>query len=131
MSRILIVDDDDSFRTMLRLTLLKRGYDAEETTNGREALALQETNPAELLLTDLIMPDQEGLETIQEFRRRYPAVKIIAMSGGGRINARDYLVIAKMLGAARTFAKPFSNDELVAAIDELLVKSPARTAAQQ
>jgi DNA-binding response OmpR family regulator len=76
------------------------------------------------VITDLVMPDKEGLETIMELRRKHPAVKIIAMSGGGRINARDFLRVAKVLGADRTFTKPFLSQELIAAIDDLL---PGRT----
>jgi CheY-like chemotaxis protein len=105
---------------MLWLTLIKMGYDAVEAANGREAVKLYHQLPADLLLTDLIMPEQEGLETIQTFRRDHPAVKIIAMSGGGRINAKDFLVVAKMFGAERTLTKPFATRELLSAIAELL-----------
>ena len=122
MNRILIVDDDELFRGMLRLTLLRSGYEVDEAADGRQAIRLHESTPVDLVITDLIMPEQEGLDTIQQFRRRHPAVKIIAMSGGGRIDARDFLKIARHLGAERTFAKPFENSELVAAIAELLPK---------
>src|SRR6185503_15672655 len=120
MARILIVDDDDAFRQMLRLTLMKMGYDVVEAVNGKEAIKRYVGMPADVVITDLIMPEQEGLETIQEFRRRYPAVRIVAMSGGGRIDAQNILVVASFFGADRTFTKPFSNRDLVAAIDELL-----------
>ena len=122
MHRILIVDDDELFRGMLRLTLLKSGYHVDEAADGRQAMRVHESTPADVVITDLVMPEQEGLETIQEFRRKHPGVKIIAMSGGGRIDARDFLKIARHLGAERTFAKPFENAELVAAIEELLPK---------
>jgi DNA-binding response OmpR family regulator len=120
MPRILIVDDDHSFRKMLWLVLVKWGYDAVEAANGKEAEKLHRFLPADLLLTDLIMPEQEGLETIQQFRRLHPAVKIIAMSGGGRSDPRDFLKTAKLFGADRTFAKPFALEELAAAIAQLL-----------
>jgi DNA-binding response OmpR family regulator len=120
MARILLVDDDDPFRKMLRLTLVKLEHDVVEAGNGREALKLQRAGGADLLLTDLVMPDQEGLETIQRFRREFPAVRIIAMSGGGRINARDFLKIAGLMGAGHTLTKPFATTELTAAIDRLL-----------
>src|SRR5689334_3792337 len=98
MSRILLVDDDESFRKMLRLTLAKLGYQVVEAADGREALQRQQTEPAAVMITDLIMPDMEGIETIQEFRSRYPAVKIIAMSGGGRVSATDFLKVAGVFG---------------------------------
>lgn len=120
MSRILLVDDDEPFRKMLRLTLTKLGYDVLDAANGREALRLHDVLPAELVITDLIMPEREGLEIIMELHRRQPALKIIAISGGGRINAKDFLVIAKVFGASRTFTKPFATTELAAAVAELL-----------
>jgi DNA-binding response OmpR family regulator len=120
MSRILIVDDDEPFRRMLGVTLTKAGYDVAQAGNGREAIHLDFAEPADVVVTDLIMPDREGLETIQEFRRARPTVKIIAMSGGGRALACDFLTIARLLGADRTFAKPFSSHELIGAINELL-----------
>lgn len=130
MHRILLVDDDDSFRTMLRLTLAKLGYEVIEADNGAEALRLVDNDATDVVITDLIMPEKEGLETIQTLHRVHPSVKIIAMSGGGRINARDFLVVAKMFGAHRTLVKPFSNQQMVAAIEELLGKPiPARSSA--
>lgn len=123
MHRILLVDDDDTFRTMLRLTLAKLGYEVIEAGNGVEALRLIDKNATDVVITDLIMPEKEGLETIQTLRRLHPSVKIIAMSGGGRIHAApDFLVVAKMFGAHRTLVKPFSNEQMIAAIDELLGK---------
>jgi DNA-binding response OmpR family regulator len=120
MARILLVDDDEPFRKMLRLTFTKLGYEVVDAANGREALRLHAALPADLVITDLIMPEREGLEIIMELHKRQPALKIIAMSGGGRINARDFLVIAKTFGASRTFTKPFATAELAAAVAELL-----------
>jgi CheY-like chemotaxis protein len=120
MSRILIVDDDDSFRKMLVLTVQKFGHHVIAAVNSKEALKLHAAEPFDLVITDLIMPDKEGLETIMELRRKEPGLRIIAMSGGGRINATDFLRIAKAFGADRTFTKPFLSAELAAAIDELL-----------
>jgi CheY-like chemotaxis protein len=118
--RILLVDDDELFRAMLRRTLANEGYDVVEAANGNEAMKVQRDTPAALLLTDLFMPEKEGLETIQEFRRKHPAVKIIAMTGGGPLNPDDFLAIAKLFGASRTFAKPFANSDLITALEELL-----------
>jgi DNA-binding response OmpR family regulator len=122
MPKILLVDDDDALRKVLRLTLVKMGHAVVEARNGKEALALQRNEPFELILTDLIMPEKEGLETIEEFRKKFPEVKIIAMSGGGRVSVTDYLKIAKVMGADGILAKPFSNDEMAAAIDAVLAE---------
>jgi DNA-binding response OmpR family regulator len=125
MPRILIIDDDEPFRTMLRMTLTKLGYDVIEAPNGKLGLSLHLASPADLVMTDLIMPEQEGLETIRLLRRKQPEVKIVAMSGGGRINARDFLVVARMFGANRTLVKPFSREQLEATLAELLGPQPA------
>jgi len=77
-------------------------------------------NPMDLVITDIIMPEKEGLEIITEFRREYPSVKLIAISGGGRIGPANYLKMAKLLGAERTFAKPVDTSQLLSAIEELL-----------
>ena len=122
-SHILLVDDDELFRSMLRITLTKMGFTVLEARNGREALELFEQEPPEVVMTDLVMPETEGLEMIRELRRRDPHVKIIAMSGGGRVGATDYLKIAKALGANRVLAKPFSNEEMYFALTELLGES--------
>jgi DNA-binding response OmpR family regulator len=119
MIRILLIDDDESFRKMLRMTLQRANYEVVEACNGKEALTLFDSQPTDLVITDLIMPDKEGLETIGELRQSRPDLKIIAMSGGGRINAMDYLKIAQRIGANRTLAKPFSHAELLRAIEEL------------
>jgi len=120
MPRILLVDDDDSFRKMLRLTLARMGHVVFEARNGREALRLYAQIPADVVMMDLVMPEKEGVETIEELRQKYPAVKIVAMSGGGRVSASDYLKIATAMGANRTLAKPFSNDELELTLQDLL-----------
>jgi DNA-binding response OmpR family regulator len=118
MIRILLIDDDESFRKMLRMTLQRANYEVMEACNGNEAVSLFRSQPADLVITDLIMPDKEGLETIQELRQGRPLLKIIAMSGGGRIDAQDYLKIAERLGASRTLAKPFTQAEFLTAIRE-------------
>jgi CheY-like chemotaxis protein len=120
MPRLLLVDDDDSFRTMLRITLVKMGHVVHEARNGREAMAAYEREPLDLVITDLVMPEQEGVETIRKLRHKYPEVKIIAMSGGGRSSATAYLKIAKAMGADLVLAKPFSNDEMRAGIEQLM-----------
>jgi CheY-like chemotaxis protein len=120
MARILLIDDDDDLRTMLSLTLAHFGHTVVEARNGKEGLALLPSAQADLVITDIVMPEKEGIETITELRKNCPKLKIIAMSGGGRGNAGDYLHTAKFMGATKVLAKPFTNDLLQAAISELL-----------
>ena len=120
MARILLIDDDDSLRTMLRLTLVHFGHTVIEARNGKEGLDAFPQAAADLVITDIVMPEKEGIEVLMELRKKKPPVKIIAMSGGGRASATDYLRIATQLGAARALAKPFSHEALMAAINELL-----------
>ncbi|HEY1107928.1 MAG TPA: response regulator [Opitutaceae bacterium] len=116
MAHILLVDDDDLFRNMLGITLGKLGHTVVPARDGREALRLFRVTSVELVLTDLVMPEKEGIETIRELRALKPDVKIVAMTGGNPSDARDYLKMASLMGAARTLNKPFSHDELTEAI---------------
>lgn len=120
MPRILLIDDDEAVRLVLRTSLELMGHEVEVAGNGREGLGKALAEKFDLVITDLIMPEKEGIETIQELRRRRPALKIIAMSGGGRGNAADYLPLAGLLGASRTLAKPFSHEDLARAVQEVL-----------
>ena len=121
MAKILIIDDDNQFRVMLRIMLENAGYkDIEEAENGHTGMKLIRNGNFDLVITDIIMPDKEGIETIMEIRKDFPAIKIIAMSGGGKISADSYLVMAGHLGAGRTLTKPFQYSELVEAVRELL-----------
>lgn len=117
--RVLIMDDDEQIRDLLRQVVEMAGHESMEAENGKAGMALQRKNPAGLVITDIIMPEQEGLETIGALRREYPATKIIAISGGGRVGPEAYLPVAQDLGADRIFAKPFKIDELLRAIKEL------------
>jgi DNA-binding response OmpR family regulator len=120
VARIPLIDDDHAVRGMLRMTLALMGDVVIEARNGAEGLAMFHDENVDLLITDIVMPEKEGLEVLMELRHIRPPVKVIAISGGGRKNAVDYLEIAKLMGAGKVLAKPFSNAELVAAIDELL-----------
>jgi len=131
MARILLIEDDNEVRTMLRLTLIHFGHNVIEARNGKEGLELFKRANADLVITDIVMPEKEGLEVLIELReKQVPPVKIIAISGGGRQNVVDNLKMAKLLGAGRVLAKPFSNEALMAAINELLPGggAPAQTA---
>jgi len=120
MARILLIDDDDELRGMLRATLVYFGHTVIEARDGKEGLALFADAAADLVITDIVMPEKEGLEILMALTGREPPVKIIAISGGGRVNAKDCLRVAQQLGAAKVLAKPFSNEVLIEAIDELL-----------
>lgn len=120
MGRVLIVEDDSAVRKLLRTILERAGHEILDARNGKEALKIYKTNPADLIITNILMPEKEGLETIQELRREYPDVKIIAISGGGQVGPADYLEIARRFGATRTFSKPFDRKALLKAVDELL-----------
>lgn len=122
MIRVLLVDDDDSLRKMLKLSLQKMGHLVEEAGTGTEALRLCECEPPDVVVTDIIMPDKEGLETIVTIRQLYPELRIIAMSGGGRTNTIDYLKIARRLGAMHTLEKPFSYETLSSAITKVMAE---------
>lgn len=118
--KILVIDDDDQIRILLRQVMEWAGYEVMEAEDGREGMRKQRRQPANLVITDLIMPEQEGLETIRLLRREFPAIRIIAMSGGGRIGPEAYLPAAQELGADRIFSKPFDVHELTGAVKELL-----------
>jgi DNA-binding response OmpR family regulator len=120
MAKILLVDDDPDIRSLLKIMLTGQGHEVVEATDGTQALRLAEAEPFDLVLTDLIMPDKEGIETIMELRKKFPRIRIIAMSGGGVGRQEDYLGLAGKLGAMRTLAKPFGIQELNEAVDAVL-----------
>jgi CheY-like chemotaxis protein len=113
MNRILLVDDNLDMRQMLREALEGEGYLVLEAANGREALALQRERPSRVLVTDIFMPDADGFETIDTFRKEFPATRIIVISGDARVAKRDYLETAKLIGADATLPKPFDPDALI------------------
>jgi DNA-binding response OmpR family regulator len=122
MKRILVIDDDDTLRAMLRRLFSTAGYEVAVAGDGVEGVRIQQAQPFDLIMTDLVMPEKEGLEVIMEIRKNYPATKIIAMSGGGRIHPDQYLELARSLGAKRVFSKPFKAGEVLAAVRELLTE---------
>ena len=91
-----------------------------QALTGREGIECYRENPADLIITDIIMPDKEGIETIRTLKKEYPDVKIIAMSGGGKNRPDDYLKLAEVLGAIHTFDKPIRKDELLETIKNLI-----------
>lgn len=118
---ILIIDDDQALRDSLRRTLRREGYTVLEAAEGGEGLKVVKSHPVDVVLVDLFMPGKEGLETIGELRRSHPGIKIIAMSGGGEKGHMDVLKAAKLMGAWRVLAKPFTREELIDTVEQLLV----------
>jgi CheY-like chemotaxis protein len=117
---VAVVDDEDQDRRELGRALVEAGYEVVEASNGEEALALLKKQDYELMIIDLFMPEKEGIETIREIHRDYPAVKIIAISGMGRLAPEMYLETARRLGAHHTLTKPIQHDKLLEAVVELL-----------
>ncbi len=120
MTKVLIIEDDEVIRNMIRELLLKAGYRVSVAENGVEGVNLFKQGTFELIITDIIMPEKEGIETIMEIKRHSPDVKIIAVSGGGRLQANDYLDMAEKLGANRVFSKPFQINDFIKAVKELV-----------
>jgi CheY-like chemotaxis protein len=119
--RILIIDDDAVTREILNEALEPEGYLLENASNGRDGLELYRKAPFDLVITDIVMPEMEGLEMIRTFTRMYtPVPKIIAISGGGHMGTSGYLYAAAKLGAHFTFQKPFSVEEIVSTVHRLL-----------
>lgn len=118
MARILVIDDDADMRALLDEMLTAGGHEVAQAGDGREGVAKYRTDQADLVITDLCMPNQEGLETIIELRRDFPNVRIIAMSG--KTFARAMLTIATRLGAVETLEKPFQPPELLGAVARVL-----------
>jgi DNA-binding response OmpR family regulator len=119
MARVLIVEDDQALCSVLQQTLENVGHAVTIAESGRTAIRLLRKDPFDLVLTDLVLPDQDGIEIIMMLRKERPAMPILAMSG--RLsNAPLYLAIAQKLGAKQTLSKPFTREQLLAAVTELL-----------
>ncbi|MDP6787514.1 MAG: response regulator [Rhodospirillales bacterium] len=123
MARILVIDDEELVRFTLRKYLVSAGHSVVEAKDGLEGLALQKSDPCDLVITDIIMPEKEGLETILALRQDDPDLPIIAISGGGRDGYTDYLEVARPFGANRSLAKPFTQDDLLGAVEDCLSKN--------
>lgn len=113
MTSILVVDDDQQIRNLLSSVLERSGYKTIIASNGKEAVTQYREIRPDMIITDIVMPEKDGIETIQEIRQINPKAKIIAMSGGGQIKADVYLSLAKNLGAGAILEKPFRMNELL------------------
>lgn len=119
-TRILIIDDDEELVESLREVLKHEGYEVDVAWNGREGIRLQGINPYNLIITDIIMPEEDGLEVIMWVKSSHPKTKLIAISGGGYFDSREYLIMAKELGAKLVLIKPFEVSALKIGIKKLL-----------
>lgn len=127
MPQILIIEDDNDERELFRIALERAGYDVVDAPNGKVGLDIYHKDPCPLVITDIFMPEKEGLETIFELRREFFGVKILAISGGstlvhhgGTFQAGEALAVAKAAGADRILAKPIDLKDLVRTVEELL-----------
>ena len=120
MARILVIDDDEIMNAMVVQMLKEAGHKAKGATDGRRGLKLLDAQPFDLIVTDIVMPEIEGLEMIQVIRTINKTIPIIAISGGGRIGPETYLETARMLGANYTFEKPFNKAPFLAAVEKCL-----------
>jgi CheY-like chemotaxis protein len=118
-TRVLLIDDNADTRDTLRWLLEGEGYAVAAAANGLEGLKAQRNEPADIVVTDIFMPEQDGIETLWTFREEFPGVPIIVMSGGGMPGATDYLSIARELGAQRTLRKPFDPQELIEVVGQI------------
>lgn len=120
MAKIMVVDDEHSVRNMLR-EMLERDHEVVEASNGQEAYDSYLQEPTDMIITDLVMPEKSGIDLIMDLKRKYPQIRILAISGGGGITGRfDYLPIAKLIGAEAILSKPFHAGELRKKIDYVL-----------
>lgn len=120
MTRVLVIDDDPLVRATLRAILDGAGYEVVLASDGLDGLAEFRRQRADLVITDIVMPDMEGIETIRQLRAQKPPVPILAISGGGRGVSLDYLRMAEQLGATESLSKPFEADDFLAAVERCL-----------
>lgn len=123
MAKILVVDDEKQIRDMLTQILARAGHDVELAEDGVVAMSKYRESPAELIITDLMMANKNGLELIQDITREFGEVRVIAISGGVPATPSDYyLSVAKLMGASKILDKPFTKDELLEAVDATMAR---------
>jgi DNA-binding response OmpR family regulator len=120
---ILLVEDEAGLRHIMAMLLSQAGFRVVEAGNGAEALRLLKATPASLVITDIVMPDMEGMELIRKLRQSPSGPRILAISGGGVITSGDYLHAARLLGADAVLAKPFNKATLLSAVRDLIQKA--------
>lgn len=122
MAKILLIDDDEPVRAVTRRMLEGAGHRVIEARNGREGVELFSRHAVDLVVTDMIMPEQEGVETVRKLLDENRRVKIIAISGGGRAHFTGFLDVARALGAKHSLEKPYTKEQLLAAVDKVLAQ---------
>jgi len=120
VKRILVIDDEPGIRNLLKEMLEISGYEVLLAANGSEGIAQFKTFQPDLIITDMVMPEKNGIEAIMELKKISPGSKIIAISGGGHIAAEKYLMLASALNVESTISKPFEPDQILAAVQSAL-----------
>lgn len=123
MPKILLVDDDETVRYSLQRVLTHAGYEVVEAADGQQALARFASTRPDLIITDIVMPEQDGLGLLNSVRSRNTKVPILVISGGGATMGMDYLLMAQTMGADAILAKPFDNNVLLTKVARLLEPS--------
>ena len=125
--RLLLADDDRTLASVLKLVLEDQGYEVRLAHDGWEALLQQRLVPSEVLIIDLVMPERDGFETIDNFRREFPGTRIVVISGDGRLRAALHLSAARLLGVDATLEKPFGIKTLLTILNSLERRSGGMT----
>jgi DNA-binding NtrC family response regulator len=122
--KILLVDDDEMFRATFQELLMGCGYETYVARNGNEAIIILHLIPMDMVVTDIVMPGKDGMEIIKTIQVLWPAMKVIAISGGGICAPELYLDMAVKLGASTALPKPFTPDQLIGAMENILAARP-------
>lgn len=128
MAHILVIDDNPEFRDILRAHLETNGHRVTLAENGERGVAVLESTEIEMVLTDILMPQRDGVEVLRECKKRWPDLPVIAISGGGWIGAGELLGMAERLGADQVLQKPVRRDDLIRAVDSALKENLRRRA---
>jgi DNA-binding response OmpR family regulator len=120
MAQVLVVDDEEPMRKFIRIVLQQDGYSVAESSNGKNAIEIIRDTSIDLMISDVVMPDMDGIELIRETRKAHPKMKILAISGAGIGGPWLYLNIAECLGADAILMKPFSPDQLIEKVSAVL-----------
>ena len=119
MTKVLLAEDNEAVRFALALALKKAGFDVSEAKNGNEVMDNDGLDDIDVVVTDILMPEKDGIELLMELRERAPDLPVIAISGGGRISSLNYLETASAMGAVAVFNKPFNEKLLIEKIESL------------